>query len=80
MFLHVKDYLGRVDLQGLGDRVFVTNRPSHVQATIQEAGIDTSAYSCQHPSTSTADRQNFPLTTVLLAAGRSSEGDLLPLL
>ena len=33
MFLHLKEYLGRVDLQGVGESAFVTTRPPHVQAS-----------------------------------------------
>ena len=85
---HLREYLGRADLEGAGPAVFATIRCPHVAAsqeslsryvrtTMSEAGINMqefTPYTCRHASTSAAVRKQVPVATILMAAGWSNEG------
>lgn len=88
VFGHLREYMGRSELEGADPAVFATMRTPHVAAsqetlsryvrtTMAEAGIDMqqfTPYSCRHATTSAALRKQVPIATILTAAGWASEG------
>ena len=80
---HLKEYVGRAELEGTEPALFVTIRSppvadsqeslfKYVRTTMAEASIDMqqfTPYTCRHASTSVAVRKQVPIATILTTAG-----------